>query len=218
MSIGTGISAEQVQSPAAASEKGQPADTTSETANACPKASTTSTSNTESADCSEPSKSTSSLLSSLWTPISSLLQSPKTVSEPRNDTTLSNTGNTTTNTTEQAPAPASATPSEPTPSSKAKSNPPEPDPEPYYTPTTVPLFKALQKKRLSGTRTKQLLRAASRAYNDPPPPPELGSCCGSSCDPCVNDLWKEERDVWRGRWGDRRVEGDSGDGRKGLEW
>lgn len=82
------------------------------------------------------------------------------------------------------------------------------EPEPYYTPESVPLFKTLQKTRLSGTRTKQLLRAASRAYNDSPPPPELGSCCGSSCDPCVNDLWREERDVWRGRWGDRGVEDD----------
>jgi hypothetical protein len=49
-------------------------------------------------------------------------------------------------------------------------------------------------------------------------------------------LWREERDVWRGRWGDRRVEGGSdlkpgkeGDGKgeggdggkktmKDLEW
>lgn len=88
--------------------------------------------------------------------------------------------------------------------------------EAYYTPNEVPLFKKLQKKRLSGTRTKQLLRAASRAHDDPPPPPELGTCCGSSCDPCVNDIWKEERDVWRERWGDRALEGDGK--RKELEW
>ncbi|KAJ5927972.1 hypothetical protein N7466_006928 [Penicillium verhagenii] len=94
----------------------------------------------------------------------------------------------------------------------------EPEPEPYYKPNEVPLFKTLQKKRLSGTRTKQLLRAAGRAYNDPPPPPELGTCCGSSCDPCVNTLWREERDVWRERWGDRKVEGEYADGRKDLEW
>jgi hypothetical protein len=93
-----------------------------------------------------------------------------------------------------------------------KTNPPEA----YYAPNEVPLFKKLQKKRLSGTRTKQLLRAASRAHDDPPPPPELGTCCGSSCDPCVNDLWKEERDVWRERWGDRGVEGEGK--RKQLEW
>ncbi|CAI7657699.1 unnamed protein product [Penicillium pancosmium] len=58
-------------------------------------------------------------------------------------------------------------------------------PEAYYAPNEVPLFKKLQKKRLSGTRTKQLLRAASRAHDDPPPSPELGTCCGSSCDPCT---------------------------------
>ncbi|KAJ6096814.1 hypothetical protein N7486_007560 [Penicillium sp. IBT 16267x] len=92
------------------------------------------------------------------------------------------------------------------------------EPEPYYKPNEVPTFKTLQKKRLSGTRTKQLLRAAGRAYNDPPPPPELGTCCGSSCDPCVTDLWREERDIWRERWGDRRVEDGHGEGRKELEW
>jgi hypothetical protein len=32
----------------------------------------------------------------------------------------------------------------------------------------------------------------------------------------VNDIWKEERDVWRERWGDRAVEGDGK--RKELEW
>ncbi|KAJ5080989.1 hypothetical protein N7456_013699 [Penicillium angulare] len=92
-----------------------------------------------------------------------------------------------------------------------------PSPTPYFSPNQVPKFKALQKKRLSGTRTKQLLKAAGRAFDDPPPPPELGTCCGSSCDPCVNDLWREEREVWRERWGDRRVEADGGV-RRDLEW
>ncbi|KAK5798568.1 hypothetical protein VI817_004858 [Penicillium citrinum] len=90
------------------------------------------------------------------------------------------------------------------------------EPEPYYTPNEVPLFKKLQKKRLTGTRTKQLLRAAARAHDDPPPPPELGTCCGSSCDPCVNDLWREERNVWMERWGDRAVK--DGSERKDLDW
>lgn len=94
----------------------------------------------------------------------------------------------------------------------------KPVPVPYHTPTTTPTYKRLQKLRLSGTRTKQLIRAASRAHDDPPPPPELGSCCGSSCDPCVNDLWREERDVWRERWGDYAVEkGVKKDGAS-LEW
>ncbi|KAJ5757004.1 uncharacterized protein N7511_007186 [Penicillium nucicola] len=84
---------------------------------------------------------------------------------------------------------------------------PPPPPEAYYTPTEIPLFKRLQKTRLSRTREKQLLRAAERAFDDPPPQPAPGDCCGSSCDPCVRDLWGEEIGVWRGRWGDRAVEG-----------
>ncbi|KAI9931209.1 hypothetical protein ASPWEDRAFT_166843 [Aspergillus wentii DTO 134E9] len=77
-------------------------------------------------------------------------------------------------------------------------------PTPLYEPAQVPRIK--NAKRLTTTRTKQLLRAADRAYNDPPPPPALGDCCGSSCDPCVNDLWKEELACWRERWGDGAVE------------
>lgn len=75
-------------------------------------------------------------------------------------------------------------------------------PEEYYRPDETPLFKKLQKTRLTKTRTKQLLRAGERDYNDPPPPPGLGDCCGSSCDPCVRDLWKEEIGIWRERWGE----------------
>ncbi|GKZ71470.1 hypothetical protein AnigIFM50267_007511 [Aspergillus niger] len=78
-------------------------------------------------------------------------------------------------------------------------------PSPLYTPQDVPSFKK-RRNRLPNTRAKQLLRAAERDYNDPPPPPGLGECCGSSCDPCVNDLWKEELAIWRERWGDGAVE------------
>lgn len=84
------------------------------------------------------------------------------------------------------------------------------EPQQYYAPEETPLFKKLQKTRLTRTRTKQLLRAAEREYNDPPPPPGLGDCCGSSCDPCVRDLWKEEIGIWRERWGDWAVEGGIG--------
>jgi hypothetical protein len=49
--------------------------------------------------------------------------------------------------------------------------------------------------RLTRIRTKQLLKAALGA--EEPAPPALGECCGSSCDPCVKDLWREERDLWR---------------------
>ncbi|PWY87126.1 hypothetical protein BO94DRAFT_67642 [Aspergillus sclerotioniger CBS 115572] len=81
-------------------------------------------------------------------------------------------------------------------------------PSPIYTPQDTPFFKS-HRNRLTKTRTKQLLRAAKRTYNDPPPPPGLGECCGSSCDPCVTDLWKEELAVWRERWGEGAVEGGS---------
>lgn len=74
-------------------------------------------------------------------------------------------------------------------------------PREYYRPDKTPLFKTLQKTRLTKTRTKQLLCAAEREYDNPPPPPGLGDCCGSSCDPCVRDLWGEEIGVWRERWG-----------------
>ncbi|KAF9887097.1 hypothetical protein FE257_010591 [Aspergillus nanangensis] len=80
-------------------------------------------------------------------------------------------------------------------------------PEPLYTPAEVPLIKK-KAKRLANTRLKQLLRAAERVHNEPPPPPGLGECCGSSCDPCVNDLWREELACWRERWGDGAVEKD----------
>lgn len=81
-----------------------------------------------------------------------------------------------------------------------------PPPTPLYTPTEVPRIKKAQ-KHASGTRTKQLIRAAERDYNDPPVP---GECCGSSCDPCVMDLWREEMEVWRERWGGRVVEKSDG--------
>lgn len=150
----------------------------------------------------ESTLSPTSILSSLYAPFSNLLS-----------------GSTSTSTKESSPQ--SSESADDTPSLKeveAKDEKEDKEPEPYYKPNEVPTFKALQRKRLSGTRTKQLLRAAGRAYDDPPPPPELGTCCGSSCDPCVNDLWREERDVWRERWGDRRVEGEYAEGRKELEW
>ncbi|KAL4914547.1 hypothetical protein BDW62DRAFT_138929 [Aspergillus aurantiobrunneus] len=70
---------------------------------------------------------------------------------------------------------------------------------PQYAPQDVPRIK--KAKRLTATRTKQLIRAAARDADDPPPKPGLGECCGSSCDPCVNDLWREELACWRERWG-----------------
>ncbi|KAK0530954.1 hypothetical protein OC835_003838 [Tilletia horrida] len=60
--------------------------------------------------------------------------------------------------------------------------------------------------RLTHTRRKQLLKAASRAPSDPPPPPGLNECCGSSCDPCVKTLWREELSVFEVRWGKEALE------------
>lgn len=67
----------------------------------------------------------------------------------------------------------------------------------YQNPADIPRIKKAQ-KHLSGTRTKQLIRAAERAPDEPPVP---GECCGSACDPCVMDLWREEVAVWKERWG-----------------
>lgn len=112
---------------------------------------------------------------------------------------------------------------QPSPSPTAPSSNPnsdsDPKPSPLLPPQKTPTYIRLQKSRLSSTRAKQLLRAGARAHDDPPPPPELGACCGSSCDPCVSDLWREERSVWREVWGvDAVEEKGKGDGREGLEW
>lgn len=139
-----------------------------------------------------------SLLTSLWSPFSSMLH----ISSPNKTgiSTETNKDTIQTSTTEQSK-----------PSDSTKEPAPEPEPEPYYTPKTTPTFKRLARLRLSGTREKQLIRAASRAHNDPPPPPGLGMCCGSSCDPCVNELWRQERDTWRERWGDHAIEDNEKD-------
>lgn len=86
---------------------------------------------------------------------------------------------------------------------------PQPPTPAYHNPTEIPAIRKAQ-KHASGTRTKQLIRAAERDYNDPPVP---GECCGSSCDPCVMDLWREEMGVWRERWGGNVVEK-----KDGLDW
>lgn len=164
---------------------------------------TSSTVSNASADKSQHQMSTSgSLLTSLWSPLSSILHISPRVEEVHVSTSSKDTA---------LPQTTQSKPSHP-----QEQTEPEPEPEPYYTPKTTPTFKRLSKLRLSGTREKQLIRAASRAHDDPPPPPDLGVCCGSSCDPCVNDLWREERDTWRERWGDRAVENKKD--RKDLEW
>ncbi|OJJ62970.1 hypothetical protein ASPSYDRAFT_28580 [Aspergillus sydowii CBS 593.65] len=85
---------------------------------------------------------------------------------------------------------------------------------PLYEPEEVPRIK--NAKRLTKTRTKQLVKAAARDVDDPPPKPGLGECCGSSCDPCVNDLWGEELACWRERWG-VDADGKGADGKEVKE-
>ena len=167
--------------------------------------------------------SASTLLSSLWSPLGSLLSSSrpngtdKDVSNATESSHEDSKSEKKKDTNSYEDNKKNQTDSSRHSDSKTDTEVP---PEPVYAPQEVPTYKALQKKRLTGTRTKQLLRAASRAYDDPPTEPELGMCCGSSCDPCVNDLWREERAVWRERWGDGRVEDIRGaEGRrKELEW
>ncbi|KAK0549063.1 hypothetical protein OC846_004220 [Tilletia horrida] len=72
-----------------------------------------------------------------------------------------------------------------------------------------------QHARVSPLRRKQLIKAASRSADDPPPPPGLTECCGSSCHPCVKDLWREEIGVWRERWGWKEGEEIAADGGSG---
>lgn len=73
-------------------------------------------------------------------------------------------------------------------------------PEPVFA-DVESLPKILAQRRITNIRKKQLIKAASRNYDDPPPPPKPDECCGSSCDPCVKTLWKEELECWRERWG-----------------
>lgn len=44
-------------------------------------------------------------------------------------------------------------------------------------------------------RIEQLVEAAR--MEERPKRPEPGECCGSSCDPCVNTLYREELKVWK---------------------
>lgn len=55
--------------------------------------------------------------------------------------------------------------------------------------------------KMTNTRKKQLIKAANRNHDEPPPEPKTDECCGSNCTPCVKDLWKEDVFVWKQRWG-----------------
>ncbi|KAM0752309.1 hypothetical protein T439DRAFT_205409 [Meredithblackwellia eburnea MCA 4105] len=58
-----------------------------------------------------------------------------------------------------------------------------------------PFLARLKKRgRLAPSRYKDLLAAAKGAKK--PKEPESWECCGSSCKPCVKELWKEELKGW----------------------
>ncbi|GAA6001876.1 uncharacterized protein JCM10292_005951 [Rhodotorula paludigena] len=57
-----------------------------------------------------------------------------------------------------------------------------------------PTLSRLSRKRLAPSRLADLVRAAGAER--PPKEPELWECCGSSCKPCVKELWREEKKVW----------------------
>ncbi|GAA5934388.1 hypothetical protein JCM3775_000344 [Rhodotorula graminis] len=57
-----------------------------------------------------------------------------------------------------------------------------------------PALARLRRKRLAPSRWRDLVKAA--AGPRPPKEPEPWECCGSSCKPCVLELYREERKVW----------------------
>jgi hypothetical protein len=60
-----------------------------------------------------------------------------------------------------------------------------------HSPTLTRLLKA----RPAPSRETNLLNAAFSTTKPAKPPP--GECCGSSCDPCVMDLYAQELKVWK---------------------
>lgn len=58
-----------------------------------------------------------------------------------------------------------------------------------------PTLARLLKTRLAPIREEALLNAARSS--DKPSKPPAGDCCGSSCKPCVMDLYREELKVWK---------------------
>ncbi|KAF1353865.1 hypothetical protein BDV97DRAFT_367423 [Delphinella strobiligena] len=75
-----------------------------------------------------------------------------------------------------------------------------------------PTLTRLLKTRLAPVREEALLAAAARDA-ERPIKPAAGDCCGSSCNPCVMDLYREELKIWkeclesRGRSAGEEVEG-----------
>lgn len=57
-----------------------------------------------------------------------------------------------------------------------------------------PFLLKLSKRRLAPSRLSDLVSAARS--NRSPKEPDPWECCGSSCRPCVRELWREEKRVW----------------------
>ncbi|PWN38908.1 hypothetical protein IE81DRAFT_280352, partial [Ceraceosorus guamensis] len=72
-------------------------------------------------------------------------------------------------------------------------------PQPAY--SDVREIPTLKQGRFAPLRYDEILQAASRDHDDPPPKPGPSDCCGSSCQPCVKELWSEELRAWKERWG-----------------
>lgn len=74
-----------------------------------------------------------------------------------------------------------------------------------------PTLTRLLKTRLAPIREEALLAAAAPGA-ERPVKPAAGDCCGSSCNPCVMDLYREEFKIWkeclesRGESADEEVE------------
>lgn len=76
-----------------------------------------------------------------------------------------------------------------------------------------PTLRKLLKKRLAPVREKELI--AKALCEDRPEKPAPGACCGSSCDPCVMDMYAEELKVWKECW--VKWDGEEGEDEKVLE-
>lgn len=59
-----------------------------------------------------------------------------------------------------------------------------------------PTLTRLLKTRLAPVREEALLAAAAPDA-ERPVKPAAGDCCGSSCNPCVMDLYREELKIWK---------------------
>lgn len=72
-----------------------------------------------------------------------------------------------------------------------------------------PTLGRLLKMRLAPIRETALLAAATSV--EKPVKPAAGDCCGSSCKPCVMDLYREELMVWKECSASRTIEIEESD-------